>query len=117
MPFQVGSLSDIPRATRHKISPVEQSDEWMKAKTKLAAGLGPNEAFWITFTIRDKKNLQLKCPSRTFKDRLKRYLRQMNLKYEIVRYKNGDNEIIAVSNRVVSHEGAITTPNPRKTSD
>lgn len=104
MAFNVGRMDEMPNATRNKTRVIEQTEEWIQTRSKLAAGLKPYEAFWVTFSPADRERLKLKAPGRTFKDKLKQYLRQAGLKYDVERFRNGDNEVVAVSNPVVARE-------------
>lgn len=102
MAFQVGRIDDAPRPTRNKTRVLENTEEWLQTKTKLADGLKPYEAFWITFTPEDKHKFGVKAPGRTFKDMLRRYLKQMGLKYDVDRYLSEGKEIVRVSNPVIA---------------
>lgn len=100
MPVKVIDIRrDIPRPSRKRKSAVEDTKEWQYVETKLRAGLKPYEGLQVILTNETLK--KVKNAPRMFQKRVQRYLKELNLEYDV--FQRGTTEegtpVIWVSGR------------------
>lgn len=118
MAINVYPLGEEPRPTRNKRRTMEQSDEWISLKAKMAEGINPFEIIIVTFTAADKTKFRIKGPQRVFRDMAKDWIRKRHLPYSVDAYKSEGNDVVKVWNEppiTSSNVPAMNTPgkNPR----
>ncbi len=101
MPLHVTTVDRLPLSTRTKKGSLESTDEWLQFKAKMAEGLKPHEAIYITFTPEQLKQLGLKTAGRTFRMMALAYIRKLRLQYDVWRYQSEGKEVIAIAGRPV----------------
>lgn len=107
MPLHVTTVHSLPRPTRNKTRTLESSDEWMQLKAKLAEGLRPHEAVFITFTKADMDRLGVKTAGRIFVKMAKDYVKKLNLPYDVWRYHSQGNEVVALAARGTTNRAQL----------
>jgi hypothetical protein len=99
MALQVTRIESLPRPTRNKKRSLEGIDEWVQLKAKLAEGLRPYEAVYITFTKQDLERMKIKTVGRVFTTMAKEYINRLKLPYDVWRYHSEGQEVVVVAAR------------------
>lgn len=108
MAINVYPVGEGPAPKRNKRRTLENSDEWLQLKSKMADGIKPFEEVAVTFNATDKAKLRIKGPQRVFRDMAKAWIRKAGLPYSVDAYKADGNDIIMIRN-----EPPLTNSNPR----
>jgi hypothetical protein len=113
MALKVTTLESLPRPTRNKKRSLEGIDEWVQLKAKLAEGLRPYEAVYITFTKQDLERLKIKTVGRVFTLMAKEYIKRLSLPYDVWRYHSEGQEVVVIAARGANVMGAETVVEQR----
>lgn len=108
MAITVYKAGDGPAPKRNKRRTLENSDEWLGLKAKMADGIKSWEEVFVTFNATDKAKLKIKGPQRVFRDMAKAWIRKNGLPYSVDAYKADGDDIIKIYN-----EPPLTNSNPR----
>lgn len=112
MPLVVTKRENLPPSTRNKKRALEDTDEWMQLKAKLAEGLKPYEVVYVTFTPEQQRDLGVKTAGRIFRTMAREYIRKLGLQYDCWRYRSEGKEVVAVAGREAGgkvQEQAVST--------
>jgi|GEM_PF-5695165 len=101
MPLKIVRTDALPRPTRRKVRSLELTEEWTQLQAKLADGLKPYEAVYISFTEAQKAKLGIKNTGRIFLKMTKEFLRKASLQYDAWRYHTEGQEVVVVAARGV----------------
>lgn len=95
MNFKVARIVDLPSPIRHKTNKLEGTQVWAQAVAKIKEGFGElEEAFAVTFTPADAKELGIKTVDRVFANMCRKLIKEAGLSYEVVRYKDTHGNLV-----------------------
>ncbi len=118
MPLAVTRLENLPPSTRNKKRSLEDTEEWLQLKAKLAEGLKPYEAVYVTFTPEQQKELGVRTAGRIFRTMTLEYIRKLGLQYDCWRYRSEGKEVVVIAGRQAAGRAhaqePVTVPAPAK---
>ena len=107
MPLVVTKLENLPPSTRNKKRALEDTEEWMQLKAKLAEGLKPYEVVYVTFTPEQQRELGVRTAGRIFRQMTLDYIRKIGLQYDCWRYRSEGKEVVAIAGREAHGKGGV----------